>query len=235
MKISHGALAASVLLLSAAAAPLPANAQQRETRPLTGFDAVHVGGGIDLELRQGSGFAVEVERDDDLAEIVTEVSGSTLTIRRRSSPRFFDWSGDIGSVSVTLPSLVSLAASGGSDVVTEGTFTSDDLEIVASGGSEIEIDVAAGTLDAETSGGSDLTLTGTARSARVRSSGGSDLDASRLTAGEADVHSSGGSDLEIAVRDSIVGEASGGSDVTYSGEPRTVDVDTSGGSDVRRR
>jgi hypothetical protein len=234
MKIPHGALAASVLLLSAAAAPSPAGAQQRETRPLTGFDAVHVGGGIDLTLRQGTGFAVEVE-SDELAEIVTEVSGSTLTIRRRSSPRFFDWSGDIGSVSVTLPTLVSLAASGGSDVTTDGTFTSDDLEIVASGGSDIEIDVAAGTLEAETSGGSDLLLTGSARSARVRSSGGSDLNASRLTADAADVHSSGGSDLAIAVRDSIVGEASGGSDVTYSGDPRTVDVDTSGGSDVRRR
>jgi hypothetical protein len=234
MKIAHGASAASVLLLSGAAAPSPADAQQRETRPLTGFDAVHVGGGIDLALRQGTGFAVEVE-SDDLAEIVTEVSGSTLTIRRRSSPRFFDWSGDIGSVSVTLPTLVSLAASGGSDVTTDGTFTSDDLEIVASGGSDIEIDVAAGTLEAETSGGSDLLLTGSARSARVRSSGGSDLNASRLTADAADVHSSGGSDLAIAVRDSIVGEASGGSDVTYSGEPRTVDVDTSGGSDVRRR
>jgi hypothetical protein len=78
-------------------------------------------------------------------------------------------------------------------------------------------------------------LNGTARSARIRSSGGSDLDASELTADEVDVDSSGGSDVMIAVRSSIVGSASGGSDVVYSGEPRTVDVDASGGSDVRRR
>jgi hypothetical protein len=69
----------------------------------------------------------------------------------------------------------------------------------------------------------------------VSSTGGSDLNAGRLTADVADVHSSGGSDLTIAVREKITGDASGGSDVTYTGNPPTVDVDTSGGSDVHQR
>jgi hypothetical protein len=196
---------------------------------------VEVGGGIDLLLRQSAAFSVEVETDDELADILTEVRGSTLTIRRKSSVNFFDWGGDNGSVSVTLPTLVSLTASGGSEVETQGTFTSERLTIVASGGSDVEIDVAAGTLEAETSGGSDLTLSGSARSVSVSSTGGSDLNAGRLTADVADVHSSGGSDLTIAVREKITGDASGGSDVTYTGNPPTVDVDTSGGSDVHQR
>lgn len=234
MKNHHGAFA-SMVSFSFVLAASTAGAQQRESRPLAGFDAIEVGGGIDLSLRQGGSFSVEVETDDELAEIVTEVRGNTLTIRRKSSFNFFDWGGDAGSVSVTMPTLVSLAASGGSDVRTEGTFTSDRLEIVASGGSDVSIDVAAGTLEAETSGGSDLTLSGSARMASVRSSGGSDLNASRLTADEADVQSSGGSDLAIGVRERIVGNASGGSDITYTGNPQTVDVDSNGGSDVRHR
>lgn len=234
MKTHRGVVAAQlicVILLSASA-----NAQERESRPLAGFDAVEVGGGIDLFLRQGTGFVVEVEADDEeAAEIVTEVLGKTLEIRRKSSFKFFGWSGDLGPVHVTLPALVSLTASGGSDVKTEGTFTGDNLKVVASGGSDVVIDVSAGTVDVQASGGSDLTLTGSARSASVQSSGGSDLNASRFTADEAQVQSSGGSDLSIAVREKISGDASGGSDVTYTGQPSSVNVNTSGGSDVHHR
>lgn len=234
MKSYHG-VSVLVVLVSCAATSHVANAQQRETRPLEGFDAIEVGGGIDLDLRQAQGFVVEVEAEGDPAEIITELRDDTLVIRRKNSRSFFFWNDDDARVHVTLPTLASLTASGGSDVRTEGNFASDNLKLVASGGSDLTIAVAAGSLEATASGGSDLRLSGTARSVRVQSSGGSDLNASGLVADEADVRSSGGSDLMIGVRNSIVGSASGGSDVTYSGEPRTVDVDASGGSDVRRR
>jgi hypothetical protein len=235
MKTDNGALAVSLVLTSLFAAS-SAGAQQRETRPLEGFDAIEVGGGIDLFVRQGAVFVVKVEADeDDAAEIVTEVRNRTLEIRRKSSFNFFSWGGDPGAVHVTLPTLVSLTASGGSDVRSEGTFTSDSLDIVASGGSDVALDVSAGTLEAVASGGSDIRLSGNARSASVQSSGGSDLDASQFTANEVDVHSSGGSDLSIAVRDKIVANASGGSDVAYSGQPTVVNVNASGGADVRHR
>lgn len=233
MKTDNRALALPLVAVSIFSASLPAHAQQTETRPLAGFNSVAVGGGIDLVLRQGERFVVEVS-SDDLADIVTEVRAGTLEIRRPKRSSFFDWS-DHGSVRVTLPSLVSLTASGGSDVETEGTFSGDRLQLVASGGSDLAIDVSVTTLDVKASGGSDVRLAGTARSARAQSSGGSDLNASRLTADEANLNSSGGSDLAITVRNKIVANASGGSDITYTGEPSVVDVNSSGGSDVHRR
>src|SRR5262245_22758706 len=151
MKTYHGVLAASVLLLSSATAPSAADAQQRQARPLTGFDAIEVGGGIDLVLRKGDTFVVEVAASEDVAaKIVTEVVDKTLRIGRKSN--FFHW-GDGGTGYVTLPTLVALDASGGSDVKTEGTFASDNLRIAASGGSDLTIDVAAGALTVEASGG----------------------------------------------------------------------------------
>jgi hypothetical protein len=228
-------MAASVVLTSCLAS-LPAGADESETRALEGFNAVAVGGGIDLVVRQGQPFRVEVLADDgELNDIVTEVKAGTLEIRRRQPSGFFNW-GDAGTVNVTLPTLAALTASGGSSVETQGTFTSDALKVVASGGSDVLIDVAVGSLDVESSGGSDLGLSGSARMARVQATGGSDLNASRLTVDDADVQSSGGSDLTLGmVRNKIVGNASGGSDVSYSGQPATVDVDSSGGSDVSRR
>jgi hypothetical protein len=228
-------IGASVIVMSCLAV-LPAGADETETRPLDWFNAVAVSGGIDLVVRQGQPFRVEVRADDGrLGDVVTEVRSGTLEIRRKQPSGWFNW-GDAGSVNVTLPALVALTASGGSGVKTEGTFTSDALKLVASGGSDLGIEVAAGSLDVEASGGSDLTLSGSARTARVQSSGGSDLNASRLMVDEVDVQSSGGSDLALgAVRNKIAGNASGGSDVSYSGQPATVNVDASGGSDVSRR
>lgn len=235
MKTHAAASISRLLFVPLLATCVAAHAQNRETRALTGFDAISVGGGIDLFVRQGADVRVEVESDDDLAEIVTEVRDGTLEIRReRSLSRFFDW-GDHGAVHVTLPALTALTASGGSDVRAEGTFSGDKLAIVASGGSDVAIDVAVAALEATASGGSDTRLSGTARTARLQSSGGSDLDASRFTVAEATVESSGGSDISIGVSESIVANASGGSDITYSGDPRSVNVNASGGADVRRR
>lgn len=235
MKIASGPRAIQLALLSSAAAALPAAAQDRETRSLTGFTGVAVGGGIEVSLRQGEPFNVEVVADDgELDEIVTEIRNGTLEIRRSRSSGWFSW-GDAGSVSITMPTLVSLTASGGSDVRSEGTFTSDAIELVASGGSDLAIDVAAGSLEVTTSGGSDVRLSGSARSVRMQTSGGSDLDARAFTADDADVQSSGGSDLAIGVRNRIVGNASGGSDITYTGQPSVVQVNSSGGGGVQGR
>ena len=233
MKTYRGVLAASVILLPFATAPSVADAQQRHPRPLTGFNAIEVGGGIDLNLSKGDTFVVEVAASDDVAaKIVTEVVDKTLKISRKTN--FFHW-GDGGTVHVTMPMLVALDASGGSDVKTEGKFAGDNLRLVASGGSNLTIDVEAGVLSVQASGGSDMRLSGTARSAHVQSSGGSDLNASALTADEADVDSSGGSDLAIGVRQKISGTASGGGGVTYTGTPGSVNVNTSGGAELHHR
>ena len=232
MKTGSGSAALPSALIAVLSASLFAYAQQTETRPLEGFDSIALGGGIDLFVRQGDRFVVEVSAED-LADVVTEVRDGTLQIGRPKRSGFFNW-GDLGSVRVTLPSLESLTASGGSDVDSEGRFSGDRLQLSASG-SDLSIDVSVDTLSVEASGGSDVRLSGRARSVRVESSGGSDLNATQLTADEADVNSSGGSDLGIAVRDKLVANASGGSDISYTGEPSSVNVNSSGGAEVRRR
>jgi hypothetical protein len=232
MKIHHAALVAPVILLAFISAPSPADGQQRQSRALAGFDAIEVGGHIDLFVRRGDGFVVEVEAPEgDAAKVLTEVIDGTLQVGREKS---FDW-GDLGSVHITLPGLVSLVASSTSDVATEGKFASDNLRIVASGGTDVTIDVAVGALDIEASGRSDLRLSGSARSARVRSSGSSNLNASRLTTDEADIETRDAAYVSIVVRQKLVADASGVSGIRYSGEPGSVSVYTRGGAAIRRR
>lgn len=207
---------------------------QRELRELDGFTAIHGAGGIDLHVMQGDEFRIEIT-DGDPADLITEVRGTTLEVHPRGGlTGFLRWGSD-HDVSVTLPVLEALYAGGGTDVEVGGEIAGDSLELEASGGSDIEIRIAVTRLELAASGGSDVELTGTAGSASLHASGGSDIDASGFTAAEVRVDSSGGSDISVGVGERLVGSASGGSDVVYSGNPRTIDVDTSGGSDIGRR
>jgi hypothetical protein len=90
-------------------------------------------------------------------------------------------------------------------------------------------------LEAMSSGGSDLRLSGTADSVAIQASGGSDIDARDLRARAVDIQTSGGSDAVIDVSERLVAQASGGSDIVYSGNPATADIDEGGGAGVTRR
>ena len=85
MKAPTLAFAAQLAGLWFLSLPLTGAAQTREARALDGFDAIEVGGGIDLYLRQGSTFAVEVE--GSTANIIRR-PGRSLEYRSRPSWRW---------------------------------------------------------------------------------------------------------------------------------------------------
>lgn len=227
-----GAFALSLFALGFASASVAA--AEEELRDLSGFNAITVGGGIELTIRQGTTFRVAVEADNGKhGDVITEVENSVLVIRKQGSG-LFGWRDDY-SVDVTLPALVSLVASGGSEVESEGLITGEQLRMTVSGGSDVELRVAVSDFATEISGGSDVELAGTAGTLHISISGGSDIDASELNAVAAEVQASGGSDVAIAVSERLVARASGGSDIDYQGNPPVVDTDTSGGAEVTQR
>lgn len=95
------------------------------------------------------------------------------------------------------------------------------------------VEVTTTTLqELSSSGGSDVEGSGAADSLVLGASGGSNLDLSDLTIGSVVVTMSGGSNVTVNVTDEIVGNASGGSDLTILGDPAGQRVDVSGGADV---
>jgi len=231
-------LTALAALAGAQLVATTALAQNSEIRDLDGFDAIEVGGSIDLTVRQGRNFSVEVIAEDgNLDDLITEVRGNTLRIHSRALQRglFNFWQYGDYSVEVTLPALTELRSSGGADVRSDGEISGDSLTIETSGGSDVMLEVDVDRLSLQSSGGSDLTVRGRSDSLEARSSGGSDLRATDLRTRQADLHSSGGSDLYIGEVESIFARASGGSDIVYSGSPTETDVSSSGGGDITRR
>lgn len=234
MKIAPNTVLALCILAGAQA---QAEVEQRD---LKDFTEIEVSGGIDLELKQGDSFSVEVDSGDvDLDEVITDVRGDNLRIRRDWDDKrfgfFSDFDHDRILVRITLPVLEDLQTSGGSDVEAEGVFKTEEFDLRTSGGSRVSLAVEVDTIDIEASGGSDIRLEGSARWVIARTSGGSELDARALNATNADLRASGSSDTEITVLESIIARASGSSDITYSGDPSDTDFDTSGGADIRHR
>lgn len=205
---------------------------EKEARNVSDFDAIEVSQGIDVNISMGSKEFVEVEAAEDLLDIlVTEVKGHTLKIYFDKS---FNWNNQ-ASVFVQAVDLDKIHASSGSDVRCEDVIDTKKLELKASGGSDIRLEVMTKDLEVEVSGGADIILMGSTDYIRAETSGGSDLKASDLIAQSADLEATGGSDIKIHVEDELDARASGGADIVYTGNPSHINTNSSASGDITRR
>lgn len=211
-------------------------ADDSEIRDLSGFHAIHVGGGIHLTVHQGDHYAVKVRSDSgDAEQVETEVKRDTLEIRKADQfLAIFHWFTTY-SAEVTLPVINKLTASGGAAAEFVDDYKGDQLSLVASGGGNIEFLGKVDNLEVVATGGSDVSLGGSADTFKATASGGSDLRAMDFEVKQADLFASGGSNLAITVHDKISVRASGGSVIRYGGHPKDTDIKTSGGSRARSR
>lgn len=210
----------------------------KKDRTVSGFTGLSVSSGIDVYLTQGNSEKLTLEaKGVDEDRVMSEVRNGTLKlyIERKG---FSGWNfGRNTSVKayVTFRQLTNLQASGGADVFGQGTLSFNDLNVEASGGSDVKLNLKAAKLNVEASGGADAILQGSARTLNANGSGGSDLDARKLTAEVCRANSSGGSDVYVNATQELSMQASGGSDIYYSGSAKVLSKSKSGGSDISRR
>lgn len=180
-----------------------------ETRDISDFTGIDVGGVFQVEVSVGKDFAVVVEADDNLLPYVrTEVSGGVLKIstseRLKSSTPM--------RIKISAPDIESIDASGASKI-----------SIVDLKNSEFRID---------TSGASKISIAGETASLTIDVSGAGNIDAANLKAENATVDASGASKVDVFVTGKLVSEATGASKISYAGNPVSVTKDTSGVSKI---
>jgi|SRR5688572_3088197 len=186
---------------------------KKEKRNVSGFTDIDAGGAIKLDIVQGDGFDVEVEADDNIIALVeTKVSGNTLEIQMNED---YSCSNSTVHVTVKLPKLESLDLSGASLAKAIGINTRR---------------LAVGVF-----GSSQLTLTGSAATFDVDLSGASQLYADEFNSDVVTVECSGASKCHVHANTSITIDASGASNIYYSGDPKNVIRETSGVSKIAKR
>ncbi len=208
------------------------NAQVRNVSGFTGVDVSH---GIDLYLSNGpESVSVSASTTDLRDHIITKVVHGILKIYLEDD--FNTGSGNTNMKAyVSISTLKSLGASGGSDIFLKGLITAEDLRVELSGGGNLEGKLNANRLNIEQSGGSSVELTGKVKDLNLESSGGGTLKGYGLVTDVAKINSSGGSDAELTVNKQISVESSGGGSVTYKGAATVVSVNSSGGGSLTHK
>ncbi|HVG16073.1 MAG TPA: head GIN domain-containing protein [Chitinophagaceae bacterium] len=220
------------LFTSAQTTVYDANAVLREAK---GFNSIEVSDGIDLHLSYGEeAIAVSASEAKFRDKIVVAVQNGILKLSYDESNKFSVNGKRNLRAYVSFRSLKAISASGGSDVVIEGSLKANNLSINISGGSDFKGAVEVENLVIDQSGGSDVTISGKAKALSINSSGGSDFNGYSLVAEVCDVEASGGSDVEVTANKEITARASGASDITYKGSAALKSSKSSGASSVSK-
>jgi hypothetical protein len=206
--------------------------ERTETRSVSKFKGIEVGGAFDVDVVAGSGETkVELIGDDNLLDFVeTEVQGGVLAIRTKKSisPKLKL------RVRIATQDLASLRSSGASDVVVNG-INNERFTIETSGAGSVKASVQTNDLRIETSGAGDVRIGGSAKTLSLETSGAADIDAHELKAAKVRVEVSGAGDVSVFAAEELDVSVSGAGDVQYSGNPKIVNKDVSGAGSVRKR
>lgn len=84
----------------------------------------------------------------------------------------------------------------------------------------------------EASGGVTMNVSGRASSAKLNLSGGVELKGKSLEVAQVMVDASGGCNADLTVKESVIGDISGGVGLTVRGNPPKSRVHTGGGAEV---
>ena len=183
------------------------------------FDKVRASNGINVYLREGSKNKIVVEADENLRDLIeTNISNGKLTIRS---------SKNIGrskakKIHVTFIKLSSIEASSGADIIGKSVIKNKTISLDCSSGADLEVEVFAKELYAETSSGADLEVSGKASTMYANASSGSELNAKNLNTLTCNAKASSGADIIVTVQEKINAKASSGGHVRYYGDPVSV-------------
>jgi hypothetical protein len=205
--------------------------ERTESRNVSTFKGVDVGGAFDVEITCGADTKVEIIGDDNLLqEVQTEVRGGVLNIETHKSisPKLKM------RIRITTPDLVSLSSSGASDVVINGV-KNEKFSVETSGAGSVKASIQTNDLRIETSGAGDVNVNGSAKTLTMETSGAADINARDLKAEKVRVDVSGAGDVQVSVSEELSVTVSGAGDVQYYGNPKVVNQDVSGAGSLRKK
>lgn len=213
------------------------------------FTEIDVSNTFQYEITRADNFSININSHQNLVEhLDITQSGKRLIIRLKDG----NYTNSDIVATVTLPALTKLTVSGASKGEISGFTSSQDLDIVVSGASQLEMNAAAATANVEVSGASKISGTLKSAAAHLKATGASRMSlegsasddcilevtgASTLATGDfkminAEISISGASRATIYAEGDLRMEATGASTIKYSGNPTIKSSIASGGSKI---
>ena len=203
-----------------------------ENRDLPSFRRVHVTRGMNVYLSMGQETGVVVKADENLLDAIeTKVEDNTLKITVTKNIR----KATAKKVYVTVARIAGIKATSGSNIFTESSLESANLEVISSSGSNIKATLKAGEIDVKASSGSNIMLEGEAERVKAKASSGANIKAEGLSGKHCIVRASSGANIWINAGEVFDGSASSGGNVFYYGNPGSISTETSSGGNVIKK
>jgi hypothetical protein len=201
-----------------------------ETRTVNqDFKKIEASNGIKVIVEQSDNKSITVETDDNLQQhIITKIENGILKIESDENYN----ATETPIVKVKMPVTNGLSTSSGSEITSSGTLISENMDVEASSGSQINITVEADAIKIESTSGSSIEVGGKALKAETSSSSGSTIDAKNLMANEVISQTTSGSSTDVYPILKLEAKASSGSNISYHKIPKTVSKEESSGGSV---
>ncbi len=213
----------STLLIILATSIFSLNAQDHVIdTPLDDFNQMHVRGSIEVHYSQGGTPHLKCTLSEKASDaFIYKVDGSTLFLDTKKSPETI-------KVYISSPNIKSVDLGSSATFNSEGSIKGNAIQFLTSGASELTADVECEKLEVSAEGASEVELAGSAKVLIAKAQGAVEIDAKKLSAEDVEVNASGASDVDVKAEKSLKVYAEGASDVTFEGEPETVDVELEG-------
>jgi hypothetical protein len=195
------------------------------------IDIVKASNGLEVELVHSMIQVVSVEADENLLDIIeTNFKNGTLYVKTTKNIR----KAKSKKVTIAYTNLDAIHASSGANIKGFPGLLSENLDLKASSGAQMDINVLSKELSAQASSGSSITIRGQARNFNSKASSGSSIDARDLQAIYCTSKASSGASITLNIQRSLDAKASSGADIRYIGEPEVITQNTSSSGRVRK-
>lgn len=196
------------------------------------FNAIKISQGLELQITQSKAVALSVEADENLQDLImTKVENNVLSIysteniRRAASKKII----------LSLVDLSSIKATSGSDVSSTNTINSPNLDVSATSGALITLDVETKKLDCNSTSGSLITITGKTQNLVASATSGSNIDAKNLNTEISNVKSTSGANISVNTSKELTARATSGGVIKYFGNPEKVDKSDSSAGSIKKQ
>lgn len=196
------------------------------------FSSIRAAEGLDVYLTQSDEESISVEADENLHDLIlTEIKNGVLKIHTKQN---------IGRASskkvyVSFKYINNIVSTSGSDVYSENTITTDELELRTTSGSDMKLSVKTNILNCKSTSGSDLRLSGKTQKLIAQATSGSDIKAGDLEAESSQVKATSGADITVNTSKELTAKATSGGDIKYYGNPEKVNKSNNSSGSVRKK
>ncbi len=203
-----------------------------ETRQVGKFEGIRSSGSIDIEVKNGDNFFVEIEGDDNiLPYVITEVKNDMINVHFKSGTSFRNVH---VKAYITSPVINKITVSGSGDIISKNILKDDDqIELRISGSGNIAAPVDAPQVEAIISGSGQINLKGRTKIFEGSVSGSGDLKCRELLAENSNVKISGSGTAHVFASLRLKALSSGSGNIYFSGNPKSQEIKKSGSGSIQ--